>query len=48
MGEYFCDICKFYDDDVTLLSQIELLKGLKMEFLLKVCCFGGVVLYARG
>ncbi|KAH0992880.1 hypothetical protein GBA52_004363 [Prunus armeniaca] len=25
MGEYFCEICKFYDDDVSLLpSQIEL------------------------
>lgn len=22
MGEYFCDICKFYDDDVNMLSQI--------------------------
>uniref|UniRef100_A0A2P2LGS5 CHY-type domain-containing protein n=1 Tax=Rhizophora mucronata TaxID=61149 RepID=A0A2P2LGS5_RHIMU len=23
MGEYFCDICKFYDDDVILCSEIE-------------------------
>lgn len=30
MGEYFCEICKFYDDDVIL------------NCLLKLCCFGGV------
>lgn len=25
MGEYFCDICKFYDDDVSMLSHIILM-----------------------
>lgn len=31
MGEYFCKICKFYDDDVINFSRVMLLRSLLLE-----------------
>lgn len=44
MGEYFCETCKFYDDNVIILSKIYLkkLENKNMQALGKICWFGFV------
>lgn len=44
MGEYFCEVCKFYDDDVITLSQIQLFKWKIQEIFNKFSFFGVFVL----
>lgn len=44
MGEYFCEVCKFYDDDVISLSQIQLFEWKIQEIFNKFSFFGVFIL----